>query len=204
MRIKTCQILLVAFLLSSSLYGQNGYENGFVVSLQSDTLFGVIKDRKPEPFPKLYKKIRFKKEGTRFTKRYAPSEIKGYKAGTRVYESVGLETESRLFKTRYLITQSSPKSFLKVVHRGKLSYYHWEYPDSESGIIDYMPLFHIEGRYEMVRVTQGILGLKRELLSVYFSDCPALAQKIEKREIRTPEEIIDFYRNYCAISDKIK
>jgi hypothetical protein len=197
-------VFIAVLALTSNLFGQKGYENGFVVSLQSDTLFGIIKDRKPEPFPKLYKNIRFKKEGTRFKKSYAPDQIKGYKAGTRVYESVGLETESRLLKTRYLITKSSPKSFLKVVHRGKLSYYHWEYPDSESGIVDYIPLFHVEGRNEMVRVTQGILGLKRELLSEYFSDCPALAQKIEKREIRTPEEIIDFFGTFCGNSEKIK
>jgi hypothetical protein len=53
----------------------------------------------------------------------------------------------------------------------------------------------------MVRVTQGILGLKREALSEYFIDCPGLVQKIQIREIRTPEEVIDLYGNICRRGD---
>lgn len=193
--------LFIALLVTLGLYGQKDYENGYVVKPENDTIYGKIKGSKPEPFPKLYKKIRFKEQGSLFTKRYTPDQIKGYKAGISVYESIGLETENRLFKTRYLIAHSCRISFLKVVHRGKLTYYHWEYLDSESQTIDYIPLFHIEGRDEMVRVTQGILGLKREALSEYFNDCPTLVQKIEKREIRTPEEVIILYGNICKRND---
>jgi hypothetical protein len=201
-QIRTIQLLTIILLFSSSLYGQKDYEEGYVVNMRNDTLYGKIKDSKPGPFAVLYKKIRFKEEGALFTKRYTAEKIKGYKAGIRVYESIALEMESRLFRTRYLISPSSPKSFLKVVHSGKLSYYHWEYLDSESKTIDYIPLFHIDGRDEMVRVTQGILGLKREALSEYFNDCPTLVQKIQKREIRTPEEVIDLYGNICGRNKK--
>jgi hypothetical protein len=171
-----------ALLLSSGLYGQKDYEEGYVVNMSKDTLYGKIKDSKPEPFAVLYKKIRFKEEGALFTKRYTPDQIKGYKAGIRVYESVALEMESRLFRTRYLISPSSPKFFLKVVHSGKLSYYHWEYLDSESQTIDYIPLFHIAGRNEMVRVTQGILGLKREFSPSTLVIVPHWYKKLRKEK----------------------
>lgn len=198
MNCRTINLIIVALLLSTCLYGQKEYETGYVVTLQNDTLYGLIKDSKPAPFARIYKKIRFREERSLFTKRFVPDRIKGYKSGTRVYESIGIITESRLFNTRYIITTSSKKTFLKVIQSGRLSYYHWEYLDSESGTFDYIPLFHLEERHEMVRVTQGILGIKKGALAEYFSECPDLVRKIANKEIRTPEEIIVYYEYLCG------
>lgn len=43
----------------------------------------------------------------------------------------------------------------------------------------------------MVRATQGVLGLKRQLRSDYFSDCPELSIKIKNKEIKSPENLIE-------------
>lgn len=201
MHVKNIPLLTLFFLISISLYGQKNYEKGYVVNMNNDTLYGKIKDRKSGIFPKIYRKIRFKKEGSFFKKKYNPTQIVGYKAGERVYESIGIEKESFLFKTQYFVTSSSPKFFLRAVHKGSLSYYHWEYVDHEFNALDYIPLFYIEGRAEMVRVTQGILGLKKKILSEYFSDCPALVRKIEEKETRTPKDIIELYGYLCGGGD---
>lgn len=198
MYVRIIQLLTVFLFITISLYGQKDFENGYVVNLKNDTLYGKIKDIKHEPFPKIYKKIRFKEEGSHFKKKYSPNQIIGYKAGERVYESIGIERKSHLLRTLYLITSTRQKSFLRVVHKGNLSYYHWEYIDNEFNSLDYIPLFHKEGTTEMVRATQGILGLKKKVLSEYFSDCPELVEKIEKKEIKTPEDIMELYWYLCG------
>jgi hypothetical protein len=38
----------------------------------------------------------------------------------------------------------------------------------------------------MVRVTQGIFGLKKNLLVEYFNDCPALVKKIRSGDFKEP------------------
>jgi len=70
--------------------------------------------------------------------------------------------------------------------------------DSESNYLDYTPLFYKEGSDEMVRVTQGILGLKRKRLIEYFWDCPELAQAIDKKELNEIDEVYNFYLENCA------
>ena len=50
----------------------------------------------------------------------------------------------------------------------------------------------------MVRVTQGILGLKRKRLVEYFWDCPTLVQAIEKKKLNKIDEVYDFYLESCA------
>jgi hypothetical protein len=192
-------LLLILFSLSSiSLSGQKHFEGGYIVSLKNDTLYGEIKDRKPGIFPKIYKQIRFKEEGLHFRRKYNPDQIVAYRAGERVYESIGIESGVDLLNSRYLITPNLRKNFFRIIQKGELSYYHWEYVDNESNIIDYIPLFHKEGRVEMVRVTQGVFGLKKKLLSEYLSDCPELVHNIERNEVRTAEDVLELYRYFCC------
>lgn len=198
MQIRTLQLLTILLLTSMGLYGQTGFESGYIVNLKNDTLYGKVKDRRPEPFSRIYQKVRFKKGGAYFARKYKPSQIVGYQTGHRVYESVGIETVGFLLKTRYVLNSTSQKSFLRVIAKDSLSYYHWEYIDNESSVIDYVPLLHEKGRAEMVRVTQGILGLKKKALTEYFSDCPELVRKIEDKEIRTPEDVMASYGNLCG------
>jgi hypothetical protein len=201
MYLRTIQLLIVFFLISLNLFAQRDYEEGYIVTPTNDTLFGKIRDRETGAFPRILKKIRFKEDNSRFRKKYTASQIMGYKTGNRVYESIGIKPESIFFRTRYLLTDTYKKEFVRVMHKGKLNYYHWEYADSESNTLEYFPLFHIEGRAEMVRATQGLLGLKKKALSEYFSGCPALVQRINEREIRTPEDVIEFFGKNCGDGD---
>lgn len=198
MYLRTIQLLGVFFLISLNLFAQRDYEEGYIVTLTNDTLYGSVRDRETGAYPRILKKIRFKEENSRSRKKYNASQIMGYKTGNRVYESFGIKQESQFLRIRYVIAPTHKKTFLRAVQKGTLSYYYWEYADSESNTLEYIPLFHIEGRAEMVRATQGILGLKKKALSEYFVHCPALVQRINEREIRTPEDVIEFYGNNCG------
>jgi hypothetical protein len=191
------KIIIVFFLFSKLLYGQKNYEVGYIIAMNNDTLYGKIKDRKPEPFSKLYKKIRFKKENSFFPKYLGSNNIIAYKKGEKSYESIGIEKKSLMFKNQYSINPDAKKTFVRVMHKGRLNYYHWEHSDQETISIDYIPFFHKNNENYMVRATQGVLGLKRQLLSDYFSDCPELSIKIKNKEIKSPENLIEQFELLC-------
>ena len=61
MYIRALLLLTITLLFPSSLYGQKDYEEGYVVNMRNDTLYGKIKDSKPGPFAVLYKRSDLKK-----------------------------------------------------------------------------------------------------------------------------------------------
>jgi len=178
---------------------KKGYSRGYIINQEGETVEGWVKDRSTGTFLELYEQIRFKEDGTRGKRKYSPDEILGYGTGTQYFESVPLYEETAFFKFRYYVHKDNARVFLRVISmQADLSYFHWEYVDSESNYLDYTPLFYKEGSDEMVRVTQGILGLKRKRLIEYFWDCPELAQAIDKKELNEIDEVYNFYLENCA------
>lgn len=192
-------ILLLLTCLSNPLHAQKkGYSEGYIVNWQGDTLEGWVKDRSPEPYTDLYAKIRFRPESGLFRKKYGPDDIFGYGYAGQAFESVPIREDSDFFRFRYYVDENYQRSFLKVISRNEpLTYYHWEYIDGESFYVDHVPLFHKRYSPEMVRVTQGILGLKRNRLMEYFRDCPELVHKIEQKELNEITEVYSFYLSHC-------
>ena len=175
-----------------------GFSEGYIVKREGDTLRGWVKDRSPEPFVSLYTKIRFKPENSRIRKKYTPDEILGYGYAGMAFESVPLREDAEFFKFRYYLDDRNNRVFLKVIARnGPLTYYHWEYIDDESNYVDHIPLLHKSHSSEMVRVTQGVLGLKRNRLMEYFRDCPELVRAIDRKEINEITEVFAFYLSHC-------
>jgi hypothetical protein len=50
-----------------------------------------------------------------------------------------------------------------------------------------------------VRVTQGVLGLKKKILERCFEDCPELMEKIHNKELCLPAEIARFYNDWLEV-----
>jgi hypothetical protein len=177
------------------IYAQKDYELGYIIKNDNDTLRGLVKDRKPPPFGKLYKKVYFKKKHKR--RKYSPGQIIGYKQGSREFESMWIDISNHLFNEKYTsIPNYGEKEFLKVVEKGYLTYYHREFEDSESDYIDEIGLFKRADENSLIRVTQGIFGLKKKKLKLYFNDCPELVKKIENKEFKSPIEIVRFYNSW--------
>ncbi len=188
--------ILLLFLAIPCFYSfaQKGYEEGYVVLNSKDTLYGLVKDRKEHPFGRLYKKIKFK--GKKGASKYKPSRILGYKKGGSTYESMWISSTGKFFDQNYKVIQGVGElDFLKVVQKGFLSYYYWEFEDADSGYIDSVGYFKREDSPMLVRVTQGIFGLKRKNLATFLEDCPDLALKIRNDMIKDPQAIVTFYNN---------
>jgi len=196
-------ILLFALIILPAHAQKNGYSRGYIINFEGETIEGQVKDRSSGTFFELYKRIRFKPDNASFKRKYSPDEILGYGINDQHFESVPLFEETAFFKFRYYIDESYDRVFLKVISwDADLSYFHWEYVDSESNYLDYTPLFYREGSDQMVRVTQGVLGLKRKRLVEYFWDCPNLVQALNKKELNEIYEVYDFYLNHCARESK--
>jgi len=193
--VKQYIILIIFLIFTTNIFAQWNYQTGYIVTNQNDTIYGFVKDRKPEPFGKLYKKVRFKKElKTIFPKYYSPHQISAYKQGYREYQSMWVAVEGFIFNENYkCIENYGQKVFMRVIINGKLTYYQWEFKDGDSGYIDAIDLFKKENEQVYAKATQGILGLKKKKLAIYFSDYPELANKILNKEIKSPAEVAIFY-----------
>ena len=184
--------LFFLFILSVNMTGQDAYEKGYIVTLEKDTLYGSVKDRKPDPFGGLFKKIKFK--GERGKSKYGPKEILAYKKGGSFFESLWVEDSGRLFDQNYTSIEGSGRPvFLKVVEKGFLTYYHWEFEEEDSSYIDYIAYFKKEDNPNLIRVSQGLFGLRRKALTSFFRDCQPLAQDIQNKKLKSGVEIARFY-----------
>jgi hypothetical protein len=198
--LRRCILLILISLVIIPVHAQKkGYSKGYIINSEGETVEGWVKDRSSGPFIDLYARIRFKPDDAVFRRKYSPDEILGYGLNNQHFESVPLAEESAFFRFRYYLDDRNDRVFLKVISwNGDLTYFHWEYMDDESNYVDYIPLFYRTGSDEMVRVTQGILGLKRNRLIEYFRDCPELVQAIENKELNEIDEVYNFYIERCS------
>ncbi len=188
-------ISLICLLLPLSIHAQKDYERGYIITNSNDTLVGLVKDRKQPPFGKLYKKVYFKKKHKK--KKYGPNQIAAYKQGERAFESMWMDVSSHLINEKYIsIPNRGEKEFLKVIEKGFLTYYQREFEYSDSDYIDQISLFKRDNENFLVRVTQGVFGLRKKSLIAYFSDYPELVNKIENNELKTAIEITRFYNSW--------
>jgi hypothetical protein len=59
--VKILSFLILSVISFPEVKAQNGYGSGYVIKHDFDTLAGKVKDRRGDPFARLYKKIRFKR-----------------------------------------------------------------------------------------------------------------------------------------------
>ena len=196
---KFIPMVLLAMLILPAHAQKKGYSPGYIIDAEGNRIEGWVKDRSSGTFFDLYPQIRFKPENAIFKRKFSAEEIQAYGFNDQHFESMPLFEETAFFKFRYYLHESHRMVFLKVISRQQdLTYYHWEYVDDESNYLDYIPLFHRFGSGEMVRVSQGILGLKRNRLTEYFRDCPDLVRAIENKELKEISEVYSFYLESCA------
>lgn len=191
-------LILMALLFLPLQAQKKGFFPGYVITIEGDTLKGWVKDRSTGTFTELYSRIRFKSGNSGFKNKYSPDRIQEYSCNGQVYKSVPVYEESAFFMFRYYIDDRYDRVFLRVIARDEpLTYFHWEYIDADSNYLDYIPLFYLDGSSQMVRVTQGILGLKRNRLMEYFRNCPELVDAIERKSVNETTEVYNFYLNRC-------
>jgi len=92
------------------------------------------------------------------------------------------------------IPNHGEREFLKVIEKGYLTYYQREFEYSD--YIDQIDLFKRDNEDYLVRVSQGVFGLRKKSLAAYFNDCPELVEKIKNNELKTAIEITRFYNSW--------
>ena len=190
--IKSINLIFILIVLPFCIFSQKDYQSGYIATNENDTIFGFVKDRKQPPYGKLYKKIYFKIG--RKKKKYGPDQIMAYKQGNDNFESLWIQENTYPFQGIYLSKPNyGNKSFLKVIKKGYLTYYHWEFEDAESDYIDFIGFFKRKGDYFLARASQGIFGLKKKSLGKYFQDCPELVSEINNGNIKDPIQIVIYY-----------
>lgn len=173
------------------IIAQNGFQEGYVVTKTNDTLYGVVRDRKLGAFARLYKKIKFK--GKKGKSKYAAKDLIAYKIGDITFEIMKISRTGQFFNQQLQLSDDGDYEFFKVIHKGNLSYYMLEFEDADSGHIDANAYFNKENEDILIRVNQGIFGLKRKKLARYFSDYTELSQRILNKQLNSALEIVHFY-----------
>ena len=191
-------ILVISVFCLSAKAQKRGYQQGYIIAMNGDTIKGMVKDRSPGTFVSIYDRIRFKSEDSFLRKKYSPNQIQGYGVGGRHYLSIPLREETAFFKFRYYVDPGANREFLRVVTQSqKLIYFEREWIDDDNNHVDSAPLFQKAGSSELVLVTNGIFGLKKKRLAEYFSDCPDLVKAIENKELKEIMEVYNFYLKKC-------
>jgi hypothetical protein len=194
MKIKHFITICIVLFLSTKVRSQEKFIIGYIISEDIDTIQGLIKDRKPEPFEKIFKKIKFKSKKSR-RRRYGPNDILGYKIGQEEFVSMWFSESAVYFKYKVeSVPNKGEKIFIKLKAKGYLSYYHLEYID-DSGLNN-RGFFKRDDEDAMVFVRTGLFGLNRKRLNTYFNDCPTLQNKIQDKTITDPYDIVNFYNQW--------
>tara|TARA_B100000508_G_scaffold141097_1_gene147096 strand:- start:207463 stop:208065 length:603 start_codon:yes stop_codon:yes gene_type:complete len=194
----TALFTLICFSSFVALSQQKGYDWGYIITEKGDTVEGWVSDRAKGSFSDLYSKIRFKKDGQLFKSKYSANDLLGYGYLGAHFVSLPLVERTEFFKTQYILRAGRNRRFLRVIERNDcLNHYEVEFTHDDNFTIDSYPLYHKPGSQEMVRVTQGLLGLKKKRLTEYFNDCHDMQIAIDSKEITTAQQVYTFYCEQC-------
>lgn len=108
-----------------------------------------------------------------------------------------MRRNNSLLRETYTLHEGRQHQFFEVQLEGYLSIYLAYFIDEDAWIFA-VPFFKKKDENTLVRATQGLLGLKRRMLSDYLGDCPELVELIQAKKITTPLEVANFYNNHRA------
>lgn len=199
--IKTSTFILLMFCVYATSFAQNGNATDLLVLNTGDTLYGNVEYINLKGVnPEFYKKIRITDEN-RKKRQFKQKDVSAFKADGKIYESYWLSQSSDkivLVNPKYDIDpQNGTQYFLRLIRKGELSHYQWEWWEQGESTSMWMDLLRKKEDQFFIRATQGLLGLKKKVLADYFMNCPELKEKIEKKELNEVWQLVDFYNDNC-------
>lgn len=160
-----------------------------VVTLQGDTLFGKVIDRKTGFRDQKFKAVKYRGEG--LPKKFKPHQILSYTANERVFVSFCVERRG-VFDQQLHILQGKANEFLhKEFQQGDFILFNRVFNDEDG--IESVPYCYLVGQRHMVRATQGVLGLKRAQLATYFHAYPLLVNQIQDKSVNSVADLLRFF-----------
>jgi len=201
--IKLLFVIITTLLLSSQTYvfAQTNNTLDYLVLNTGDTLYGTVKYIDISgATPKYYKKIRLT-DTYNHSHKYLRKDVSAFRVNNTNYEGFWLNQSSQnvmVLNSKYEINpKNGEKYFLKVVSKGTLNHYELEWWEQGESALSWMDLLKKEEDPFFIRATQGILGLKRNVLINYFSNCPDLKEQIKKKQLNKVWEVVDYYNSNC-------
>ena len=184
--LKRTALTILGILAFQFTFSQRNYLQGYVVSLNGDTVRGQIDYRGWETNPN---RIEFKTSNNEI-KSYTPIEIKGFGTQGDIYESAIVKTEIGEFAD---LIFKNDTTFLRTIFWGSKSLYF--YKEKNQG----RERFYIKDNstYELLlyktyvkEQTEGGLNVQVEnkkyigQLSLYLADCPGMQKKLSQLSYR--------------------
>ncbi len=175
----------------------------YLVMVSGDTLFGTVEHINSRSIsPKFHSKIRLT-DARRKQRKFSRKGIAAFKSDGAIYESFWLRQRSRwitIDNPVYIMRKrKGEQTFLKLIEKGSLTHYHLEWWEQGESTLMWMDLIKREGDPYLIRATQGILGLKKNVLTRYFWDCPEIVRQIEFKEVSAISQVVGFYNSTCGM-----
>jgi hypothetical protein len=174
-------LLLFSVFLQMMCYSQQDFCKGTVITLNNDTLYGLI-DYRGDVFNS--KKCRYKPDKASAIKEFSPGEIKAYRiTGGKYYISKEVEIPESDDKDAY-----STNVFLEYLFKGKVDVYYL--------CIDTRRIYYIDNNGQLVALHDTERMIQRDgatyatknetykgILLYSFNDVPELKDKIERMDL---------------------
>ena len=181
MRISITLFVTIYLLTAGLCNAQGGFIKGYVITNAGDTIFGQVKDRTMLPHIML-SKIKLKPENGGDKLSFSPSQIKGYKKGNDLFESISCYLDTIVF--------------VKVIHKGFLSLYKYEW-EGVSG----STLLLKKQNNPCVTEVNG-LDIREQLLN-YFDDSTPIRERLREKGI-SRDQLADIVTLYNQIYTSTK
>lgn len=184
-------VFLVFACFSISLQAQKNYTEGYIITLNNDTIRGKVKDRFPFRFKLAAKKISFI-DSTGIEKDYLPKDIAGYsKADIANYLSIDMTFSkefARIIVDGYitLVSFKSEGATSTMNANGGMTFGSYS---NET--------FYLYDRITKITTEVSSIGFK-DAMADYFSDFPKLKEMIINKELRYAdlEIIVEKYNRW--------
>ena len=194
--------ILSFFLLlipAKDLFPQAKYEKGFIIGLQDDTIFGLIKnyDRVKNPST-----VSFKETKNSKVKTYKPEDIKKFRVGPDLYLSARINLSVLSGKTDTADNESLKVwVFLLAMVEGTKSLYYYTdrsltghyfiTQNKDFTILNYSEYVSNETEQKIVKRDQRFKGQ----LMLYLQECPSIKEYIDDMSYNE-KDLIKLFRDY--------
>lgn len=188
-------LLTIVIILSLETYGQLNYQNGYVITLEDDTIFGKINDGGSF---RNSRSCLFKDNKGGKAKKYSPQDIKSYcLIGDKTYVAKQI-----FYKREYKYI------FLDVLIGGKVNLYHDRrnkdleyYLEKDDGILIGLEQKEVDIReksliaYESNKYDKVVINAYKDSLRSVFSDCRKIQAQIPNIDYST-KAIVNITKSY--------
>ena len=194
-------LLFVGVLSISASHAQLSPEMDYLVLQSGDTLVGEVAHIAENGVGRdFYRKIRIRTLAGK-KKKFHRQDVRAFRSDGQVYEQFRLSQHSNrivLVNPKYDMDPSGERYFLRQISKGALNHYALEWFEQGEATLYSMDLIQKEGDMFLMRANQGLLGLKKKVVSEYLYNCSDLVEKVNKQDLTNVTDVVAYYNYHCG------